>query len=240
MSAAVKSRFYFFTALALAAWVILAFSRTYYVPIFTNPPQLSTLMHWHVVVFTMWLALFIVQARLIAARRVDLHRIFGIAGAVLAAGVFVVGVLAVFQTSISSHVSPSGLKPPQFSIVGFTSIGMFGAFTGLGLALRRHPALHKRLMVVGMVAALSPATARLLRLLDVQEHRDVLIPLCAAAFIAVAMVHDWRKHRIIHPVYVIGGVIIVASWPLRLLIGRSEWYYPIGESVARLAHAMFG
>lgn len=240
MTVAVKSRFYLFAALALAAWVILGFSRTYYLPIFTNPPRLSTLMHWHVVVFTSWLALFVIQARLISARRIDLHRIIGVAGAVLAAVVFVLGVLAVFQTSISNHVSPSGLKPAQFSIIGFTSIGMFGVFTGLGLALRKRSALHKRLMVVGMVAALSPATARVLRLIDVQEYRDLLIPLCAAAFIAAAMVHDWRRHRIVHPVYVIGGLVIVVSWPLRLTVGRSEWYYPIGESVARLARAMFG
>ena len=123
--------------------------------------------------------------------------------------------------------------------MGFTSIGLFGLFTGLGLALRRRAALHKRLMIVGMVAALSPATARVLRLLDVQEYRNLLIPLCALAFIAAAMVYDWRRHRVIHPVYVIGGLVVAASWPLRLMIGHSEWYYPVGESVARLARVMF-
>ena len=37
-----------------------------------------------------------------------------------------------------------------------------------------------------------------------------------------------------------GALVIVASWPLRLMIGRSEWYFPIGEQVARLARSMFG
>ncbi len=240
MSAVLKSRFYLFTALALAAWVLVGFSKTYYLPIFTDPPRLSMLMHGHVVVFTAWLALFVAQARLVSARRIDLHRKLGIAGAVLAIAVFVMGVLAVLETSISDRVSPTGLKPAQFSIIGFTSIGMFALFTGLGLAWRRRPALHRRLMIVGMVAALSPATGRMVRLLGMQEYRDLLIPLCAAAFIVAAMAHDWRKHHIVHPVYVIGGLVIVASWPLRLMVGRSEWYYPIGESVARLARALLG
>jgi hypothetical protein len=70
-------------------------------------------------------------------------------------------------------------------------------------------------------------------------HRDRLIPLCAALFVAACPVHDWRRYAVVHPAYVIGGLVI-ASWPLRIMIGHSEWYFPIGEHVARLAHSMFG
>jgi hypothetical protein len=28
--------------------------------------------------------------------------------------------------------------------------------------------------------------------------------------------------------------VLIASWPLRLLIGRSDWYQPVGEWVARI------
>ncbi len=70
-----------------------------------------------------------------------------------------------------------------------------------------------------------------------QPHRDLLIPLCAALFVAACLVHDWRRHRVVHPAYVIGGLVIIASWPLRIMIGHSEWYFPIGEQVARLAHS---
>lgn len=240
MSAVIRPRFYLLVTFALVAFVVVAFSKTYYLKVFSGLPPLTALLHLHVAVFTTWLGLFIAQAWLVAAHRVDLHRKLGILSAVFAGLVFVVGVLSVFQTAISNHVSPSGLKPPQFTIIGFTSIGLFGAFIALGVAFRRKPALHRRFMILGFIASLSPASARILRLLDVQDYRDSLIPLCAAVFIGACMVHDWRKHRVVHPVYAVGGLVIVASWPLRVMVGRSEWYFPIGEAVARIARGMFG
>jgi hypothetical protein len=203
MSAVLRPRFYLLVTFALAAFVVVGFSK-------------------------------------MAAHRVDLHRKLGIASAIFAAVVFVVGVLSALETAISGHVSPSGLKPAQFSIIPFTSIGLFGAFIALGVAFRRKPGLHRRFMILGFIATLSPATARILRLLDLQPYRDALIPLCAALFITACLVHDWRKHRVVHPVYWIGGLVILASWPLRLMIGRSDWYFPIGEEVARIARGIFG
>ena len=240
MSAVLRPRFYLLIAFALAAFVIVGFSKSYYLKLFSGLPPLTTVLHLHAIVFTVWLGLFIAQAWLVAAHRVDLHRKLGIASAAFAAVVFAVGVLSVLETTISNHVSPSGLKPPQFSIIGFTTIGLFGAFIALGVAFRRKPGLHRRFMILAFIASISPATARVLRLLDLQAYRDWLIPMCAMLFITACLVHDWRKHRVIHPVYVFGGVVIAASWPLRLMVGRSDWYFPIGEEVARIARGMFG
>ena len=240
MAAVLSPRFYLLIALALVVFVVVGFAPSYYLRILTAPPRLTTLIHLHAVVFTVWLGLFLAQVGLVAAHRVDLHRKMGITSAIFAGIVVVAGVLSVLETSISNHVSPSGLAPPQFSIIGFTSIGLFAVFIALGVAFRRRPGLHRRFMILGFVASLSPASARILRLLDLQQHRDLLIPLCAALFVAACLVHDWRKHRVVHHAYVVGGLVIVASWPLRLMIGRSEWYFPIGEQVARLARSMFG
>jgi hypothetical protein len=240
MSAVLRPRFYLLIVAALVAFVVTGFAKSYYLRILSDPPPLTALLHLHAIVFTIWLALFLAQVGLVAAHRVDLHRKLGIASAIFAGIVFTVAVLAVFQTAISNHVSPSGLAPPQFSIIGFTSAGLFGAFIALGIAFRRRPGLHRRFMVLGFIASISPATARVLRLLDIQEQRDVWIPLCAALFILACLAHDWRKHRVVHPAYVIGGLVIVASWPLRNMVGHSDWYFPIGEAVARMAHGMFG
>jgi len=240
MSAVLRPRFHLLISIALVAFVVTGFSRTYYLKLLAgHPPPLPTVIQLHGAVFTVWLALFVAQVWLVAAHRVDLHRKLGITSAVFAVLVFAVGVLSVFQTAISNHVSPSGIAPAQFSIIGFTSIGMFGAFIALGVAYRRRPALHRRFMVLGMIASISPATARVLRLLDIEAFRDSLIPLCAAVFIAACIAYDWRKHRVVHPVYAFGGFIIVASWPLRQMVARSEWYFPVGEAVARLATRMF-
>src|SRR5687767_10564401 len=163
-SAFIRPRFYLFVSFALVSWVVIGFFRSFYSRILTDPPPLTTLMHLHAAVFTIWLALFLVQVWLVAAHRVDLHRKLGVASAGFAMLVFAFGVLAVLETTVSNHVSPSGLAPPQFSIIGFTSIGMFGAFIVLGVAYRQRAALHKRFMILAMIASISPATARLLRL----------------------------------------------------------------------------
>jgi hypothetical protein len=240
MSAILRPRFYLLVTMALCAFVVFGFTRSYYSRILIDPPPLTTLLHVHAAVFTLWMALFLVQAGLVSANRVALHRKLGIASAIFAGLVFVVGVLTMFQTAISNHVSASGLAPPQFSIIGFTSIGLFGAFVALGIIFRRRPALHRRFMVLAFIASISPASARVARLFGIVEYRDAFIPLCATLFIAACLVYDWRKHRVVHPVYAIGGFVIVASWPLRNMIGHSDWYFPIGEGVARIAHRMFG
>ncbi|HEV7608999.1 MAG TPA: hypothetical protein VGO61_16770 [Steroidobacteraceae bacterium] len=43
-------------------------------------------------------------------------------------------------------------------------------------------------------------------------------------FVACCLAYDWSKQRVVHPVYAIGGAVLIASWPLRLMIGRSDWY----------------
>ena len=55
-----------------------------------------------------------------------------------------------------------------------------------------------------------------------------------AFFAGWCLVHDWRRNRVVHPVFLIGGLVVIASWPLRMVIARSEWYQPIGDWVARV------
>jgi len=169
MAAVLNPRFYLLIALALVTFVVVGFAPSYYLRILTDPPPLTTLLHIHAVVFTVWMALFLAQVGLVAAHRVDLHRKLGIASAIFAGVVVAVGVLSVFQTAISNHVSPSGLAPPQFSIVGFTSIGLFAVFIGLGLVLRRRPGLHRRFMILGFIASISPASGAEFSLLPAQN-----------------------------------------------------------------------
>jgi hypothetical protein len=60
----------------------------------------------------------------------------------------------------------------------------------------------------------------------------------AAAFVIACLVHDWRTSPIVHPVFVVGGGAIVASWPLRYIAPLAEWYQPNGEAIARLGAAV--
>ncbi|HKU91522.1 MAG TPA: hypothetical protein VJP84_17145 [Steroidobacteraceae bacterium] len=234
MAVVVRSRFYPHIALALALFVIIGFLRNYYFRFLTDLPPMVTVVHLHAIVFTGWLVLFVVQTRLIAAHRVAIHMRLGLAGLVLAACIVVLGVATAFHTAAVSRIRPSGLTPAQFAVVPLVSITLFAIFVGLGAALRRRAGAHKRFMVLAMIAVLGPPVGRLLLLFDITAAAPLVQPLVTATFVSWCLIHDWRHHRWVHPVFAIGGLVVVAAWPLRTLIARSEWWQPVGAWVAKV------
>jgi hypothetical protein len=238
MSAVVRPAFYRHMAIALSLFVIIGFSRTYYLRFLTDLPPLDTLVHLHSVVFSAWLLVFIVQTRLVAAQRVDLHMKLGIASIALAVVVVALGFATAAVKGAIPRVHPSGLTPPQFTIVGIMSLIMFSAFLAFGIANRRRAAYHKRFMILAMIAVVSAAASRIVTQLGLREHWTYLVPIFPALFVASCLAYDWSKQRIVHPVYAVGGAALIASWPLRLMIGRSDWYQPVGDWIARLGAAI--
>jgi hypothetical protein len=238
MSAAIRPAFYRHMAIALSLFVIVGFSQTYYLRFLTDLPPLETLVHWHSIVFSAWLLVFIAQTRLVAAQRVDLHMKLGIAALVLALVVIAISFATTAVKATIPRIHPSGLTPPQFTIVGIMSLVLFACFLGLGIANRRRAAYHKRFMILAMISVLTPAASRIVGQIGLREHWTYLVPVVPALFVACCLGYDWRKSRIVHPVYAIGGAAIIASWPLRLMIGRSDWYQPVGEWIARVGAAM--
>ena len=238
MSAVVRPAFYRHMAIALSLFVIIGFSRTYYLRFLTDLPPLTLLLHWHSLIFSAWLLVFIAQTRLVAAQRVDLHMKLGIAALALAAAVVAIGFATTAVKATLSLVHPSGLTPPQFTIVGNMSLVLFAGFLALGVIYRRRSAYHKRFMILAMISVLTPAASRLVTQLGLREHWTYLVPIVPAIFVACCLAYDWRKLRSVHPVYAIGGAALIASWPLRIMIGRSEWYQPVGEWIARVGVAI--
>jgi hypothetical protein len=234
MSAVVRPAFYRHMAIALSLFVIVGFSRTYYLRFLTDLPPLETLVHLHSIVFSAWLLVFIAQTRLVAAQRVDLHMKLGVAAVVLAVAVVVISFATTAVKATMPRIHPSGLTPPQFTIVGIMSLVLFTGFLALGIAFRRRAAYHKRFMVLAMIGVLTPAASRIITQSGLREHWTYLVPIFPAIFVAWCLAYDWRKHGIVHPVFAIGGAAVIVSWPLRLVIGRSDLYQPVGEWIARV------
>lgn len=238
MSAIVRPAFFRHMAVALSLFVIIAFSRTYYLRFLTDLPPLETLVHLHSVVFTAWLLVFIAQTRLVAAGRIDLHMKLGIAALLLAVLVVTIGFATTAIRATMPRIHPSGLTPPQFTIVGMASLALFSGFLALGIAFRRRAAYHKRFMILAMIGVLTPAASRIVTQLGLREHWTYLVPIFPALFVAWCLAHDWRKQRIVHPVFALGGAALIAAWPLRLMVGHSEWYQPVGEWIATFGAAL--
>jgi hypothetical protein len=235
MAAVARNRFYFSVALAIALLVAFGFMRTFYArPLFDLPP-LPTLMQVHGAVFTAWMVLFVVQTRLIAAHKVQTHRQLGIAGVLLATAVFVVGVMTAFESSLATRPRGMGLTSPQFVLVPLTGITFFAVFVALGIAFRKRAALHKRFMVLAMLAVLGPPVARLLNLAGAQDHFLLVQTTVPALFVAWCLIADWRRNHIVHPVFVIGGGLLIVSWPVRAMLARSDGWAVISDWIVRHA-----
>lgn len=229
-----RLRFHSVIAIVLVAFIVAGFTRTFYLRFLFDLPPMRTVLHLHGVAFTAWLALFIAQTRLVAANRVDLHMRLGVAGALLALIVVVTSLAAMLVSAATPRVTQLGITAAQGSIIPLMSTAQFAVLVTAAIALRRRAGLHKRLMVLAVISAASPAVARLTALLGWREHFLLVQMSVIAAFVTVCLVHDWRRNRIVHPVYAVGGVVLVSMWPARYAIARSETWQPIAEWIAGL------
>ena len=229
MANVIRSRFYSVLALVFGAVIIAGFTRTYYLRPFFDLPTLSTLLQLHGFVFSAWLLLFVVQTRLIAGRNYRLHQNVGIAGMVLAGLVVAIGVYVALVGAPTPRPRPMGFTGMQFLIFPLTAIAFFAACVGGALALRKRAALHKRLMVLGMIAVMGPAVARLIRLAGPTEYFLAIQTAVAAAFVAWVLIHDWIKYRLVEPVFAVGGLLLVLSWPARAALARTDTWVAIAH-----------
>jgi hypothetical protein len=192
----------FFTALAvlILAEVLVGFAQTYFLAGVFWAPLRNLLLHIHGAVYTLWILLFITQTSLVAAGRVDLHRRLGIAGAVLACLVVVLGVLIATQHLVDDgQPGVEGTGSRAFYAVTLSDMLMFATLVGLALRHRLRPALHKRLMLIGTLAILDAAYDRWP--VPVPWWDDRVTPLiCTYPVLLLLMGNDWWMTRKVQPV----------------------------------------
>ena len=215
-------RFYVGVAIAVLITVFLGFSRSYFLKAYYGTPELSLHVHIHGLVFTSWVLLFLAQTTLVATDRTDLHRKLGVGGAVLAALLLVMGTTTAILRVKGGGSSPiPGVPPLSFLAVPLFDMVVFAMLIGAGLVLRNRPDTHKRLMTLGTIALTSAPIARLpfVRPLGPPGFFGL-----TDLFIVAMLVYDLATRRKVHPATIWGGLVILASQPLRLMIsGTPAW-----------------
>ena len=226
-SAAIRTRqrtrrFYVGMAIAIAITVFAGFSRTYFLKAYYGTPELSRLLHLHGLVFTTWVLFFLAQTTLVAAGKTYIHRRMGVAGAVLAALVLVLGTTTAILRVKGGAAPIPGVSPLSFLAIPLFDMLVFGILVGAALYFRRRLEAHKRLMTLGMIALTSAPIARL--------HFPMLPPGpltffgLTDLFILALLIYDLATRRGVHPATIWGGLLIVASQPLRLMVsGTPAW-----------------
>jgi hypothetical protein len=214
-----ERRFFAGMAVAFALTVLAGFSRSYYFNGFAGERfELSPLLHWHGAAYTAWILLLVVQTLLVAAQRTDLHRRLGVAGAVLAVVMIGLGTAVAITRTASGAIADAGVPPLVFLAVPLFGMVVFASLVGAALLLRRRSVFHKRLM---LLATLELVTAAVSRLPFVENWGPVGFFGVTDLFIVVIAVYDYATTRRINPATVWGGLVLVASQPLRLAIGAS-------------------
>ena len=215
-------RFYVGMAIAITITVFAGFSRSYFLKAWYGTPELSRLLHLHGLVFTTWVLFFLAQTTLVATGRTYLHRRMGIAGAVLAVLVVIVGTTVAILRAKTGPSPIPGVPPLGFLSIPFFDMVVFAILVGTALYFRRRLEAHKRLMTLSMITLLAAPIARM-SFLPLPPGPPTFFGL-ADLFIVAMLVYDLSTRRRVHPATIWGGLLIVASQPLRLMIsGTPAW-----------------
>jgi hypothetical protein len=226
-----RDRIFFAVMAAAAALTVFAgFSRTYFLKGFFETRALSLFFHVHGAVFTCWIILFVVQVALVAAGRTDIHRRLGIAGAILAALMVVIGLMAAIDSARRGFTPPNGPSPLVFLVIPVADVIVFATLIGAGLWLRRSSAAHKRLMLLGTLSILTPAIARLP---GIAAAGPLAFLGLTDVFIVACLVYDRLGNGRIHRAFLWGGLFIIISQPLRLLIGQTPMWLAFARWLIR-------
>lgn len=215
----------FFTgmALALLATNFLGFAQTYFLMVPMHAKPLSLMLHLHGALGTAWLLLLVTQTSLVAVGRRDIHRRTGIAGAVIAIAIVLLGLAVALNAVHFGRTNPGTLPPARLLAVQFATISLFATFATLGIINRANAAAHKRFMLLATISMSLPALARIARTIHTWPLPPTAIGglVLSNVFLIALATYDWRTSGRLHPVTLWGGLAYIICEPLRILIGLS-------------------
>ncbi|HUK03117.1 MAG TPA: hypothetical protein VLW26_12635 [Steroidobacteraceae bacterium] len=207
--------FYSALAILIAIAVFVGFAPSYYLKAhYAVPPPLTSVLHVHGAVFTLWIVLLVTQTSLVAADRTDLHRRLGVFG----------GIVAVVMTFFAAYVPISrfqegllGTSPgaPPAAILLAIALGSFVVFpvlVGSALYYRRRPDFHKRLMIIATCEVVTAAFGRW----PVVGGNPLTFFAAADVFVLALVVHDLVTLRKVHSATLWGGLFFILSEPVRV------------------------
>jgi hypothetical protein len=222
-------QFYCGMAVAAAVVVFVGFAPTYFLRASYQSTPLPTYLRVHGFLFTTWIALFIAQTSLVAARRTNVHRRLGWATAALAVVMVVVGTTAGIW-SMRRQIDAGFVQQAQaFLTTPLFSMAAFAALVAAAIRLRRDPQTHKRLMVLATISILDAAVARFP--LDVLRSSSWAYLPATDLLLAAAILYDVASRRTVHRAYVWGGLLLVIEQALRIPVGETAAWQTIARAL---------
>lgn len=201
-------RIYVPSALIATLIAITGFWPTYFGPLLAGTLQTLPMIHLHAAVFVGWMLLVIAQAALAATGHRALHIKLGRYGMAYGALVLLVGLATAF-TQFAIRIEAGQLEEARNRLfVPLTDMMVFAPFLAAAWFYRNRPEVHKRLIIVATTILLIAAVHRMAFLGGRPPPVSRLL-LVWLAPIYLSMLYDVLKHRIVHPVYVLGIAALV-------------------------------
>jgi hypothetical protein len=232
--------FYFLSACLLLFIVVIGFKQFYLHGRASDGGPVTQailpLVVLHGVAMSSWIVLFVVQSSLIVRGNRKLHMSLGVAGALLAALLVVVGL----TTAIASvHYNPDSYKQlwgaRRFLSSMIVNILGFGILAGIGLNYRRRPEIHRPMMLLATLFVAGPAG--LFRIPFIMNPVMGAIHSIFATWVPMlilgtlllvfkaAMTRSWDRY------FAAGFAGIVFACVLQVFVSNTAWWYRLAGLV---------
>lgn len=232
-----RPSFHLCMTLVMAFFVFAGFCMTYWFPMASGtlrpaPP----VVHVHGWVYSAWMLLLVVQAALVNARQVALHRSLGTFGIALATATLFMG-LTITLLGLRGGMSRAEQSPDFFDAMylSFMAILGFGLLFTLAIRNARRPEVHRQLILFAVLPLMPPGVNRFYMVpfgLPVIPVLPLYLTLDALA-IAI-LVHEWRRTGTIGRYTLIGAGWLVMQQVLHVPVAGSGWFVEFCAQVAEL------
>lgn len=221
---AVRSRFFLWMSVAMAATAFLGFAPTFWIPLAQGIPERLPVIAIHGTVFFGWTLLLVYQAWLVTSGRIARHRDVGLIGISLATAMVIFGSLAAINSGKHAIALNAAEAGEAFMIVPLAALSTFAILVIAAIVNMRRADWHKRLLLSATAVILDAAIARPYIAYLVMGGNmppfqgnvglsglnlppppviGVLPPaLLGLLFIVAGMIYDWRKLGKVHPAYI--------------------------------------
>ena len=202
-----SKQIYLGISLVMVAIIAAGFWPSYFGLLLSDELQKELFIHVHALVMVFWMLLFITQIALAATRRVapENRAVWYFVGMVVLVSGIATAVLRFATMRADGLVEPAR----QFVIWPLLDMVIFAAFLVPAILYRRKPEIHKRLMIVATTNLLVAAVFRAVGQDTPILHLAFVLLWLSPIFIA--MIFDFKRKRLVHPVYVTGAIVLTVS-----------------------------
>jgi hypothetical protein len=207
-----KSRYFLVASCLALAVTLVGFFKTFFLPSLRGTFSAPAVIYIHGALLFSWTALLVTQSILVQRGKVGLHRQLGllslglvpcVAVSTMAAGVF----------AMKRDLAHGGGQTAISSLLGtFTAPLLFAALVSAALIYRRRPEIHKRLMLLAMMAIIWPAFFRFRHYFPSVANPEFIFGLILPdSMVLASMLWEGLTIGRIHKVYLTAGLALVAE-----------------------------